>query len=197
MLGFRTAFGVVSAALLLVSTFGCGGSVEHGGATGEAGSAQGGSAGRAGAANGGSPQGRASGGAASAGTSQGGSVPVDPDPVESGCPEIDLPPPDLECDPFTAGSCAPGMGCYPFVEHPEGNGCDQQHYGTLCLSAGFGTQGDPCGADVGDCAAGFVCVVGQRAGKRCAALCQLGKANQCTGGLVCGDLDVAGFGVCG
>jgi hypothetical protein len=55
-----------------------------------------------------------------------------------------------------------------------------------------------CGDAQGDwCAPGFVCVVGQRAGKRCAALCKLGAPNSCTGGLVCGELDVAGFGVCG
>jgi hypothetical protein len=197
MVGFRTASGVVFAALLLASAAGCGGTVEHGGPSGESGSSQGGFAGRAGAASGGSNLGRAGGGAANAGTSQAGGTVVDPNPVETSCPEADLPPPELQCDPFEPTSCAPGLGCYPFVEHPEGSGCDQQRYGTVCLPSGLGTQGDSCGPEAGDCAAGFVCVVGQRAGKRCAALCQLGKAGQCRGGLVCGDLDVAGFGVCG
>jgi hypothetical protein len=195
MFGFRTAFGVALAALVI----GCGGSVAHGDPTdpnGESASTQGGRpAGRAGAAAGGSQN--QAGGGGGGGAGQGGSTPIDPDPVETGCPEQDLPPPDLECDPFTPGACGPGAGCYPFVEHPEGNGCDQQQYGTVCLIAGEGTQGDRCGDDAGDCSAGFVCVVGQRAGKRCAALCQLGRANQCSGGLLCGDLDVAGFGVCG
>jgi hypothetical protein len=197
MLGFRTAFGVALAALVLSAAFGCGGSVAHGGPGGEAGSAEGGRAtGRAGSATGGS-LGRAGGGASNGATAQGGGELTDPDPVETGCPEEDLPPPDLECDPWTPGVCGPGAGCYPFVDHPEGNGCDQQRYGTLCLPAGQGVQGHSCGDDAGDCAEGFVCVVGQRAGKRCAALCQLGRANQCSGGLLCGDLDVAGFGVCG
>jgi hypothetical protein len=121
-----------------------------------------------------------------------------PDPVDSGCEMTELPPPRLDCDPFATGSCGPGAGCFPFVEHPEGSGCDQQVYGTICLPAGQGRQGALCGDDVGDfCADGFVCVVGQRAGKRCAALCKLGEANQCSGGLICGELDVAGFGVCG
>jgi hypothetical protein len=110
----------------------------------------------------------------------------------------ELPPPELECDPFTFGSCPGGSGCYPFVDHPDGSGCDQQRYGTVCLPPGTGTQGSLCGEDSGDyCAPGFVCVVGQRAGKRCASLCKLGGVNQCTGGLICGELDVAGFGVCG
>ena len=56
-----------------------------------------------------------------------------------------------------------------FVDHPQGSGCDQQRYGTVCLAAGQGKQGDLCGDGAGDCAEGFVCVVGQRAGKRCAA----------------------------
>jgi hypothetical protein len=123
---------------------------------------------------------------------------VDPDPVETGCTTAELPAPDIECDPFTAGTCDPGFGCYPFVDHPAGAGCDQQRYGTICLPAGNGSQGALCGDDAKDwCAPGFVCVVGQRAGKRCAALCELGTPNTCQGGLICGDLDVAGFGVCG
>lgn len=197
MLGFRTAYGVALAALALGASFGCGGSVAHGGPTGDAGSPQGGqAAGSAGVGGGGSLS-RGGAGAGGAGSTQGGTALVDPDPVETGCPEEDLPPPDLDCDPFAPGACGPDAGCYPFVEHPEGSGCDQQRYGTLCMPAGGGVQGDTCGDDAGDCAPGFVCVVGQRAGKRCAALCRLGETGQCSGGLLCGDLDVAGFGVCG
>jgi hypothetical protein len=143
--------------------------------------------------------GRAGSGGSAAGTA---STPdgglIDPEPVETGCNPENLPPPEIECDPFGANTCGPGRGCYPFVDHPEGSGCDQQRYGTVCLSAGQGTQGQLCGETASDwCAPGFVCVVGQRAGKRCAALCELGTANTCKGGLICGDLDVAGFGVCG
>jgi hypothetical protein len=84
------------------------------------------------------------------------------------------------------------------VEHPEGRGCDAQLYGTICMPAGVGTQGMICGDDTGDiCAPGYVCVVGQLAGKRCAALCDPSAVNSCVGGLICGNLDVAGFGVCG
>ncbi len=185
-------------ALALGLAFGCGGAVEHNDGSGAAGRSQGGSAsGKAGAPSG--LSGRAGVSGASAGTE---SMPdgglVDPDPVESGCTSEDLPPPELECEPFSAGSCGPDGGCYPFVDHPEGSGCDQQRYGTVCLPSGTGTQGQLCGADANDrCAPGFVCVVGQRAGTRCAALCELGVPNKCQGGLICGALDVAGFGVCG
>jgi len=177
---------------------GCGGAVAH--SDGSAGTlATGGkTSGRAGATSvsGFTGRGGAGGNAGSETTPDGGLV--DPEPVETGCQPEDLPPPEIECDPFTAGSCASGLGCYPFVDHPEGSGCEQQRYGTICLPAGQGTQGQLCGEDSSDwCAPGFVCVVGQRAGKRCAALCELGAPNKCSGGLICGDLDVAGFGVCG
>jgi hypothetical protein len=179
--------------------FGCGGAVVHSDQSGTAGSSHGGKgSGSSGAT---STAGSLIGRSGSAG-SAGGELPdaglEDPDPVDSGCPVQELPPPDFECDPLSAGACGAGAGCYPFVDHPEGSGCDQQRYGTVCLPAGQGTQGALCGDDVGDwCAAGFVCVVGQRAGKRCAALCELGAPNTFQGGLLCSDLDVAGFGVCG
>jgi hypothetical protein len=179
---------------------GCGGAVEHNDADGSSGTHQNGGSksnggsspiGRAGTAGGGS------GGTAGIATSGGTGI-TDPNPVETGCKPEDLPPPDVECDAFTLGSCGAGLGCYPFVDHPEGSGCDQQRYGTVCAPAGVGRQGDLCGEDVGDfCAEGFACVVGQRAGKRCAALCDPQAPNPCAGGLICGDLDVAGFGVCG
>jgi hypothetical protein len=153
-------------------------------------------AGRGGSAAGGSSS--VAGTSARAGS---GGKPVDePDPIDTACPVEELPPPSLECDPYRVGSgdCAAGSGCYPFVDHPEGKGCDAQIYGTRCVVAGVGIQGDRCGDDTGDwCAPGFVCVVGQRAGKRCAALCKPGVDSQCAGGLICGDLDVSGFGVCG
>lgn len=196
MYGCRTAFGVGCCALALLA-FGCGGAVAHGDGGAEAGQGQGGRApGHAGSTAAGSAS-RAGAAGAAAGGSAGAGL-VDPDPVETGCAAADLPPPDFECDAFTPGSCGAGFGCYPFVDHPEGSGCDQQRYGTVCLPAGAKTQGELCGESEADwCAPGFVCVVGQRAGKRCAALCELGAPNTCQGGLICGDLDVAGFGVCG
>ena len=198
MFGCRTAIGLGYCALAFGLAFGCGGAVEHGGEVTSSGAGHGAvSAGGAGGSSAGTHGviGRA-GSNGSAGFGVGGSLVNDPPPVDAGCPIQDLPPPVVECDAFVAGSCGPGAGCYPFVDHPEGSGCDQQRYGTRCLPAGQGTQGALCG-EIDWCAEGFVCVVGQRAGKRCAALCKLGGTNQCAGGLVCGDLDVAGFGVCG
>ena len=198
----RSAVGVAwfAPVLFFALSVGCGGAVSHNDGTGDGGTRQtGGSSNKAGSG----PIGRAgtagggSGGVAGFGASAGTGI-VDPDPVETGCKPEDLPPPDVECDAFTPGSCGPGLGCYPFVDHPEGRGCDQQRYGTVCAPAGIGRQGDLCGEDVGDyCAEGFACVVGQRAGKRCAVLCDPQAPNPCAGGLICGDLDVAGFGVCG
>jgi len=198
MFGSRTAIGVGCCALALALAMGCGGAVEHGDGTAGSPGVGGKTSGRAGATSVSGFTGRAgSGGNAGTETTPDGGL-VDPDPVDTGCRPEDLPPPEIECDPFSAGSCGSDAGCYPFVDHPEGSGCDQQRYGTVCLPAGHGTQGQLCGEDASDwCAPGFVCVVGQRAGKRCAALCELGTPNKCSGGLICGDLDVAGFGVCG
>jgi hypothetical protein len=196
MLGFRMAFGAAFAALVVSAASGCGGSVEHADQLGEAGTGRGGgSTSKAGGGAGGTSAGRA--GSAGLGGATAGAAIVDPDPIDTGCPEQEPLPPDLECDPFTPGSCGPGLGCYPFVDHPAGSGCLPQRYGTLCAPAGSGLQGDACGGDSGGCAPGLVCVVGQGSGKRCAALCELGKPNSCSGGLLCGDLDVAGFGACG
>lgn len=199
MLGFRMAFGVVGAALFSCATSGCGGTVEHRDPSEQPGGAgQGGSEGSGASTSGGTNVGRAgSAGAGTGASSSAGRPTTEPEPVDTGCPEQPPLPPDLTCDPFVAQSCGPGLGCYPFVEHPEGNGCGQQRYGTVCAPAGSGVQGQACGGEAGGCAPGFVCVIGQRAGKRCTALCQLGKPNTCTGGLLCADLDVAGFGACG
>ena len=198
MFGSKATIGVGCCALALGLALGCGGATEHGNDSGTSGSvSEGGSVpGHGGSSTGGAIIGRA--GMPSSGGSMMDGGPIMRDPVDSGCPTQDLPPPQLACDPFTPGSCGPGAGCYPFVDHPQGSGCDEQKYGTECLPPGQGKQGDLCGEGAGDyCAPGFVCVVGQRAGKRCASLCQLGSVDQCSGGLVCGDLDVPGFGVCG
>jgi hypothetical protein len=200
MYGCRTVFGVGCFSLFVA--LGCGGSMVHGvEESGPGGSGGGGaspSAGGAGARPGVGGQSQAgSGGVAGSTAGSGGAA--EPDPIDGGCPDVDRPPPDLQCDPFVLDSCGPGAACYPFVTHPEGGGCEQQRYGTTCAPAGTGKQGSLCGGGFGDewCAPGFVCVVGQGAGKRCAALCELGSTKQCGGGLICGELDVAGFGVCG
>jgi hypothetical protein len=180
--------------------FGCGGSTSHNPEGDDPFSTAGQSSA---AGRGGSPGGGSSslGGSAGAGGSQvqpGGGAGIEPEPIDTGCKPEELPPPSIECDPFGPNTCGDGRGCYPFVDHPEGRGCDAQVYGTICRSAGFGFQGALCGEDSSDgCAPGHVCVVGQRAGKRCAKLCELGVSGQCSNGLICGDLDVAGYGVCG
>ncbi len=201
MFGSRTAIGVGCGAVL-VALVGCGGSVERSGPDDDlpvgTGGSSAGKTGKGGSA--GTLSGAGTAGLATAGVGGGGfpNLPDDPPPVTSGCDMTNEPPASVECDPFGPSTCLAGSGCYPFVNHPEGTGCDRQTYGTVCLPAGLGTQGMLCGDETGDwCAPGHVCVVGQRAGKRCAKLCQLGVANQCQGGLVCGDLDVAGYGVCG
>ena len=194
MLGCRTAIGVGCCALALFWGVGCGGATTHSDDEPGSGGTSSKPSNRGGYATGGS-----SSTAGTRNTAGSAGKPVnDPPPVNTACPPEELPPPSLECDAQVSGSCGPGLGCYPFVEHPEGRGCDAQIYGTICLPGGVGTQGVVCGDETGDiCAPGFVCVVGQRAGKRCAALCDPAGEDTCTGGLICGDLDVAGFGVCG
>lgn len=197
MFGCRNAIGVACCALVLALAPACGGTVARGdGDPSEGGSSA--TAGKGGRSFGGSSAGRAGSAAVGgSGATAGTGGKDDPPPVDTGCPDRELPPPNITCDPFVGDSCGAGLGCYPYVDHPEGSGCDAQVYGTQCVPVGSGTQGSLCGEGAEFCAAGFVCVVGQRAGKRCAQLCKLGESNQCPGGLLCGELDVAGFGVCG
>jgi hypothetical protein len=198
MFGRRTAIGVGYCVLALVLAPACGGSVSRGNDDDPTDGGSSPTAGKGGRSFGGGSAGRAgSAGAGGSSATAGRGGKDDPPPVMTGCPDGDLPPPDITCDPYVIDSCGPGFGCYPNVDHPEGSGCDAQVYGTQCVPVGGGTQGSLCGEGTDFCAAGFVCVVGQRAGKRCAQLCKLGESNQCAGGLLCSDLDVAGFGVCG
>ncbi|HKY40455.1 MAG TPA: hypothetical protein VJN18_31190 [Polyangiaceae bacterium] len=195
MIGCRTAIRAGCCALVLAWVVGCGGATTHSDDEPDSGGTSAKPPNGGGYANGGS-----SGTAGTRSTAGAAGKPIkDPLPVNTACPPEELPPPSLECDAYSSSStCGAGLGCYPFVEHPDGRGCDAQVYGTICLPGGVGTQGVVCGDDTGDiCAPGFVCVVGQLAGKRCAALCDPVGENTCTGGLICGDLDVAGFGVCG
>lgn len=116
---------------------------------------------------------------------------------DPGCPDVGAPVHVNECDPFaTVPTCPDGQGCYPFVEHPFGMGCDAQTFGTACRTSGTGKQGDFCGSPGQGCAAGFVCVVGSQPGKRCVQLCPVNDQSACPSGLICGELDVEGYGVC-
>ncbi len=185
------------AALSLASVFAllqCGGSVEVadagvGGESGAAGQGHGGRAGQAGhAGQTGVPRAGAAG------------LPLDAgfdEYADPGCPEAGPPTEVTECDPFSANpGCGTGEGCFPFVDHPYGEGCGAQTFGTQCLKAGDGRQGDFCGDSSGRCASGFVCVVGSQPGKHCVQLCRMGMQNACPAGMICGELDVEGYGVC-
>jgi len=157
---------------------GGGGSVGHAGSVSRAGSSS-------------SVAGHASGGSGSLPRDAGFDEYTDP-----GCPDAGPPQQRNECDPFAATpSCPPGQGCYPFVDHPL-QGCGEQTFGTVCAPAGSGRQGAACGDGGNDCASGFVCVVGSQPGKHCVQLCRMGVANSCPRGMICGELDVEGFGVC-
>jgi hypothetical protein len=117
---------------------------------------------------------------------------------DPGCPDAEPPEPYFECDPLASVSgCASGYACYPVVYHPvDGSGCGQQQYGAVCMVPGAGTGGDPCGDGYGICAAGHICVVGSKPGKRCAKICPLVGEHNCPLGLICGETDIEGIGVC-
>jgi hypothetical protein len=165
--------------------FGCAGSVETieredvsetGGADGSGGFATGGTAGSGGS--------EASGGS-------GGTY------VEPECPDEEPPPVDSECDAFAAVSgCTEGLGCYPYLAYPYGEGCGHAQFGTRCVPASTGVQGDFCGESLGYCAPGYMCVVGAAGGRRCGQICEPVADHGCPPGLICGETDIAGFGVC-
>lgn len=98
-----------------------------------------------------------------------------------------------ECDVFVGqSSCGPGEKCAPYVEYAMD--CQSETIGTRCVAAGTAVQGDDCSNDV--CAPGFVCV-SAGIGLQCAELCHGTQVNDCPPGLLCGELDVDGFFVCG
>jgi hypothetical protein len=115
--------------------------------------------------------------------------------IDPGCPNKPPPIYDFQCDPYDqlSGGCAPGEGCYIYVEYPP-EPCGQEIYGSVCAPSGFGQQGDPCFGGL-DCAGGFVCVV-TGSGNQCVQLCPLVGADNCPPGLVCEPIDVEGFGGC-
>jgi len=130
--------------------------------------------------------------ASTGGTDAGPDVYEDP-----GCPDVPPPPAVIECDVFSEPSgCGPGLGCYPYVDHPYGEGCDLQSFGAVCIPVGSGVQGSECDNDSDGCAAGYACVVGAQSGKRCVKICDLNAPNSCGDGLICGETDVEGVGVC-
>jgi len=157
-----------------------------------------------GSGSGGTPP-RASGGAATGGNpfipstggqapGVGGTLPYE----EEECPEV-LPPPTLhECDPLDAAeSCYEFEACLPYIVYPSSeDGCGTPGYGEICVYAGTGQQGDLCSNSGTGCSAGFMCVVGAAGGERCAQICVPGQANSCSNGLICGETDVLGYGVC-
>ncbi len=115
--------------------------------------------------------------------------------VEEVCPApSQAPAPLLECNPFTQPSgCAEGEGCYPFAVYPD-DPCAPETFGSECLRAGSGGQGDSCRGDA-DCGPGFACIVSSF-GTECAALCPRLAVEPCSPGLICAAIDVDGFGVC-
>ena len=118
-----------------------------------------------------------------------------PDYVDPGCPDAPPAETDFQCDPYNQnnGDCAPGEGCYIYVQYPQ-EACAQEIYGSYCQAAGGGTQGDPCGGGP-DCGAGLVCVI-TGFGTQCVQLCPLSGASGCPDGLTCEAIDVEGFGGC-
>lgn len=118
-----------------------------------------------------------------------------PDYTDPGCPDAGPPLYDYQCDPYAQdnGDCAPGEGCYIYVDYPD-EPCGQEIYGAFCAPEGFGQQGEPCGGGF-DCAGGFVCVV-SGSGTQCVELCSLSGDDGCPPGLVCEPIDVEGFGGC-
>jgi len=122
--------------------------------------------------------------------------PPDPPPfVDPGCPPASELPAINECDPLALVSgCPEGQSCFPYVDYPSGP-CEVERYGTLCLPAGPGTQGDSCSNQA--CAADHICVSTGR-GTQCARLCGLDAdaPRVCAPGLLCLPIDIEGFGGC-
>jgi hypothetical protein len=121
---------------------------------------------------------------------------VHSDYVAPECPDAALPPIEQECDLFAdVSGCPLGLGCFPYVEYPApGDDCAQERFGTQCLLAGSGLQGEPCGA--GDCAANHLCVLTGE-GTICVELCSTFGGDTCPAGLLCEPIDVQpGVGGC-
>jgi hypothetical protein len=166
--------------------------LQHEGEGGESASPGSGGTGGGLAGFGGSGRGGSSGRAGSAGTGSAGNPYDDP-----GCPNTPPPPGFEQCDPFaTPTGCDPGFTCKPHIDHPYGEGCDQQIFNMLCEIAGSGVTGSPCDSGY-DCGDGLICVVGAGAGSLCLPMCALDGSADCAPGYVCVETDAKGVGVCG
>lgn len=149
---------------------------------GDGGAAVGGAGGAAAAGTGGFTE----GGAASGGT--GGGF------VDPGCPDVSNEPTINECQLLGDGTdCPTGFACVPYVQYPAGS-CGSERYGTYCVPAGVGTQGQSCEGQA--CAAGHICVITGE-GAACCKICELTAPNTCPSGLWCQPVDIQpGMGAC-
>lgn len=117
--------------------------------------------------------------------------------IEPECPDVEPLPVLQECDPLDPFiDCPAGEGCYPYLEYPFGEGCGRPAFGSICAAASSGEQGDFCGDGGNYCSPGYMCVVGATGGKRCGQICEPVADHGCPAGLVCGETDVQGYGVC-
>jgi hypothetical protein len=130
-----------------------------------------------------------------AGGGEDGGLDALPDYTDPGCPDAGSKTTMFACDAYAQnnGDCAPGQGCYIFVEYPA-TPCSGEVYGTECAPAGPGMEGDPCNGST-DCAGGFTCVVSGQ-GDQCVELCHPSGDDECPSGDVCQPIDVLGFGGC-
>ena len=117
--------------------------------------------------------------------------------VEPDCPDEPPPPVNQQCDPLDPlWGCEEGYGCYPYLSYPYGEGCGHASFGALCMPASTGEHGAFCGDEDGYCAPGYLCVVGAAGGKRCGKICEPVARHDCPDGLICGETDIQGYGVC-
>jgi hypothetical protein len=187
MSGRGMGFGLVGCALLGALMLGACGGQSLEGEDDESGGRQ----------SGGSGGGLAWSGSAGRGGAQGTGGRAKSGFIEPECPTAPPPAGVRECDPFGDGSdCPLGDACYPYIEHPYGEGCDAQSFGSRCRLAGTGVQGAICGSGSDGCAAGYLCVIGLQSGRRCAKMCTFDGSAECEDGLICGETDVEGYGVC-
>lgn len=117
---------------------------------------------------------------------------------ENVCPEVPPPTTYHDCDPLNSvDTCPYDQSCLPYIQYPDReDGCGSPGYGEVCWYAGSGAQGELCTSVGTGCAAGLMCVVGAAGGERCAQICVPGQDGTCPYGLICGETDVLGYGVC-